>query len=47
VCLVAGDLIRPFMLEAEGFPNGAHNGQIDSVSGVYQMLTQGRVVLVA
>ncbi len=44
VFLVEGDWVAPFMLQAEQFPNGAHDDGVDAVSGVYEMLHTGRLV---
>lgn len=41
VKLVRGTWINDFLDEAEIFPNGTHDDQIDAVSGAFEMLTQG------
>lgn len=38
VFLVAGNWISDFLTECRTFPSGAHDDQVDAVSGVYQML---------
>ncbi len=42
VKLVRGPWINAFLDEAEIFPNGAHDDQIDAASGAYEQLTTGR-----
>ena len=42
VMLVRGAWITPFLDEAEAFPGGAHDDQVDAVSGACAQLTQGR-----
>ena len=37
--LVRGTWINAFLEEAEQFPNGAHDDQVDAVSGAYEQLT--------
>ena len=36
--LVSGAWINPFLEEAEQFPNGAHDDQVDALSGAYEEL---------
>ncbi len=36
--LVRGPWINDFLDEAEIFPNGAHDDQVDAVSGAFEML---------
>jgi predicted phage terminase large subunit-like protein len=40
VSLVAGEWVRPFLDEVETFPFGAHDDQVDAVSGAFEMLAQ-------
>ena len=40
VKLVRGPWINDFLDEAEIFPNGAHDDQVDAVSGAFEMLTR-------
>jgi predicted phage terminase large subunit-like protein len=40
VKLVRGPWINDFLDEAELFPNGAHDDQVDAVSGAFEMLTR-------
>jgi predicted phage terminase large subunit-like protein len=47
VCLVQGPWCVPFMAQAEAFPMGAHDDDIDAVSGLYAMLKSERRVFVA
>ncbi len=43
VFLVAGDWVHAFLDEAESFPNGKFNDQIDAASGAFAKLTAGPV----
>jgi len=45
--LVRGNWIPDFLDEATSFPHGAHDDQIDSVSGAFQMITEPRRVVYA
>ena len=47
VYLVAGDWVPGFKSQVEAFPTGTHDDMVDAVSGVYSMLKNGRVILVA
>lgn len=40
VALVAGPWVAEFLAELEAFPHGAHDDQVDAVSGAVQMLAQ-------
>ena len=40
VKLVRGNWIGDFIDEATSFPHGAHDDQVDSVSGAVQMISQ-------
>lgn len=40
VMLVRGPWIQDFLDEAEAFPHGAHDDQVDAVSGAFEMLTK-------
>jgi len=40
VKLVRGKWINDFLDEAELFPYGAHDDQVDAVSGAFEMLTR-------
>ncbi|HEY8743980.1 MAG TPA: phage terminase large subunit, partial [Chloroflexota bacterium] len=42
VLLVRGAWIGAFLDEAEAFPGGAHDDQVDAVSGAVAMLTRKR-----
>ena len=46
VCLVAGAWVPAFLDEAEGFPNSAHDDQIDAASGAQSELAEARGVRV-
>jgi predicted phage terminase large subunit-like protein len=39
--LVRGNWINDFLDEATSFPNGAHDDQVDAVSGAFQMIQAG------
>ena len=41
VCLRAGDWVLNFLDEAETFPNGRHDDQVDAASGAFNHLTLG------
>ena len=47
VCLVQGAWNMDFLREAEEFPSGANDDQVDALSGAYHLLTRGRRILVA
>jgi predicted phage terminase large subunit-like protein len=47
VYLVNGDWVVGFKAQVEAFPAADFDDQVDAVSGVYNMLKNGRVVLVA
>jgi predicted phage terminase large subunit-like protein len=42
VKIVRGDWVSDFLDEAEGFPYGAHDDQIDALSGAYTLLSKQR-----
>jgi predicted phage terminase large subunit-like protein len=44
VKLVRGNWISDFLDEAASFPNGAHDDQIDAISGAFQMMSSPGVV---
>jgi len=47
VAIVEGDWNEAFLSEIEEFPKGLHDDQVDAVSGLYQMLTSSRGLLLA
>ena len=47
VLLVAGDWIPDFLSECETFPSGAHDDQVDAVSGLYSMFNRHVPILLA
>jgi predicted phage terminase large subunit-like protein len=47
VKLVRKDWISQFLDEATAFPNGAHDDQVDAVSGAFQMISTRRAVWIA
>lgn len=42
ICLVRGNWINAFLDEAEIFPQGAHDDQVDALSGAFAQLNSGR-----
>ena len=47
VKLVRGNWIAAFLDEVAAFPNGAHDDQIDAVSGSFQMISRRTAVWIA
>lgn len=45
VFLVEGPWVNDFVTEVDGFPDGAHDDQVDAVSGLYSMLRSPGLVM--